>query len=239
VSSYLIAQAFKLPEPSIIRKLVSGGSGGVSSAPDEGEVSPKLTFAIIAATVLVCFWPLYRPTPGPAVVDPPAIAAPPSIQLADGAQGVLSGERLTIRGHRLVEIDEQGVRFKRYEYDLADASDRHALLVENLQGNPHEWVLLRPLPTPSWLTPTLAAAAVEGSPVKLDGQPDAKVQHLLLSRALAGPALPTLNATLQYGFLARAGDTWVLARWTETTVELEQGKSVPEATVLTAFGRAN
>lgn len=232
ISRYLVAQAFKLPEPSFWRKLVSGGSGSFEMG---GENSPAMYFIFGAILLLGAVMVIVTSADdSPMIVDPPPVAPAPTVELVPGDQGTLAGEHFVVRARKLVEVDEPNARFKRFEYALIDDHGDEALLVQDLTGNPHEWVLFRPEAAPGWLMPTAAATFRQGMTLRLVGT-EAKVQRLFLSRSLdiAGPAISP-PPTTTYGFLARSGDAWILARWTEQTLDLERGQSVPEATVLTA-----
>lgn len=229
VSTYLVANAFKLPEPSFWKKLFWGGSGSFEMG---GENSPVMYFVFGAILLFGAFVMLGTSNDGsPVLVDPLPVAPAPMVELVAGDQGTVAGEHFVVTARTLVEVDEPGARFKRYEYALVDARGDAALLIQDLTGNPHEWVLFRPEAAPAWLVPTTAATYRQGMTLRT-ASGDAKVQHLFLSRVLDfGTTLLSPPPVVRYGFLARSGDTWILARWTELSLDLERGRSVPDPTM--------
>lgn len=236
LSRYMVPQAFKLSATGFWRNLLWGGSGSLDF---NFKLGPALVVIVVFAAFLI---DVINSPPGPvsSSVEPPPIAAAPSLQLPDGAQGTLDGEHFSIRGHTLVEIDEVGKRFRRYEYDLVDDAGDRALLIEDLDGNPHHWVLLRPATAPAWLTPTAAATLRERTSLSL-GNRTASVERLLLTRSLGGSGpVAELNppGTIRYGLLAQSAGTWMLVRWDDRQLDFEQGPTLPEKLVLDALAPA-
>jgi hypothetical protein len=164
----------------------------------------------------------------------------PSVPLANGAQGALAGRTYTVVNQALVEIGRVGARQDRREYELSNDTGDRALLVQGLSGAPREWHLLLPTAPPPALAgvPAYAAAAQKkGAPVML-GDRTLRVAELFHTKVLSltGSTAVSTWPAVQYGFVARDADEWLVARWTETGAQFHRGKLVPEAQVLAALG---
>jgi hypothetical protein len=173
------------------------------------------------------------PPPAPKV----AASAP---RLANGAQGMLQQQRFTITAQAMLELDRVGARHDRREHQLSGDTNERTLLINALTGAPHEWVLFAPIVAAESLAdvpPYSAAALRKGASVTLDGR-TWQVTELFLTRPLSVEGAERVPAwtEVHYGFLARDGNEWLLARWTEREIQFHRGKRVPERDVLAAFG---
>jgi hypothetical protein len=167
---------------------------------------------------------------------PPPKQGAPAARLALGARGALAGQEYTVAGHAVVEIAALAGKFDRHEYDLVDATGRHALLIQGLSGPAKEWCLLRP-ETPPSLTALQAAALRRGQEVKVAGVA-LKVVGAFQCRPLAVDGQPVAGlwpGTVQYGVVAGTLDHWAIARWTESTRQVHSGRTLPEQEVLKAL----
>jgi hypothetical protein len=120
----------------------------------------------------------------------------------------------------------------------ADGPDG-AVLINGLSGGAKEWHLLKkshaPLPV---LTPFDAAMKRKGTSVNIDGQ-ILRIIELFHSKtvALVGPGTVGLQPdALEYGFIARDGAEWLIARWNENQIQYLRGLAIPETDVLAALG---
>jgi hypothetical protein len=168
----------------------------------------------------------------------PAKQVAPAATYAPGVRGQLAGQEYTITGHALVEVARVGAKFDRHEYALTAKETDGALLIQGLGGDPKVWHLLRPVAPAPRVTPEAAAALRRGSPANFGGR-TLPVVDLFLSKTIradgpppaAGPA-----GTVQYGFVARAANDWLMARWTASGVQCFVGPAVPDKAVREGFG---
>lgn len=169
--------------------------------------------------------------------SPPPPPPVPVVRLADAMRGTLAGRNYTIAGQAQVEIAKQGGNFNRHEFDLADEADGHALLINGLQGNLHEWHLFRSMAVPEGFTAYDAASLRQNNPATIGGR-TMQVAQLFQSwvQSTSGqPAAGLWSAGMRYGLLARSSDEWLIARWNETELQLFSGKIVQESEVRAAF----
>jgi hypothetical protein len=104
-----------------------------------------------------------------------------------------------------------------FEYRAADG----ALFLNGLTGHPQDWHRFRPVPPT--LTPRQAGGKRTGDSVEFDGE-TMRVQQLFW-------------AADKFGFWARAGNEFGLARWTETGIEFYRGQPVTEQEARAALGQ--
>ena len=229
-----VRNAFGLPEPSLLARVFSGGSGGLDSWFDsDHRLLGAILFVCAIASVLWFQGRSTQPTSGP----PPPIPAP-ALRLPGKAEGDLAGRHYVIAGHQLNEIAEVRGAFDRHEYGLVDERGGHALLIQGLAMDARQWYLFRPASDPPTIQPNLAATFKQGSFFKV-GDLQAVVRTLFLCRTLGwdGDMTPGVRmGSVRYGFTAQAGDDWVLARWNETDVEIRVGRILSEREVQQAFG---
>lgn len=237
-----VETAFNLPQTSAgsTAAFLSGGSGGTANW------FSKQTIRVVIIAVAGVAWIASRScssSPGRApvrVVAPPPKQVAPALRLPAGAHGNLGGHTYSVAGHALVEVARLGKKFDRHEYALTDEAGAQALLVNCLGGVANEWHLLTPMALPPNFTAYDAAALRQGRVANVAGRPMQVIQ-LFLAKVLAKDGEVTLAAwseTVQYGLLARVKDDWVVARWTETGLQLYGGRAVPEKEVLAALGTA-
>jgi hypothetical protein len=234
-----IEAAFGLPVTKPARSRAGSTSGADT---DWGDWKQILWVAVIVIIFGARGCDAYRdwryehpPSPPP----PPVRQAAPRTRLPDGVCGTLAGEILTVRGHALVEIGRVGAVFERHEYVVVNNRGEEALLVQGLRGDAREWHLLRHLKTT--MSPYDAARDRAGQPVELAGQ-RVSVTQLFVSKRLDSEGGLVASETwraVQYGWIARAGDAWFVARWTEDDLQLWRGEALKDDAVYAAFsGRA-
>ena len=236
-----VARAFNLPKTAAtdVVSNFSGSSGlreAVSKSAGIGWV-PKLVLAGLAAIVGVSGYSCFR-RGSDAVAGATSAARPfaPTLQLVNGAEGELGGQRFTVAAQSAVEIARPGTRHSRREYALTGRRDERALLINGLSGGSKEWHLLRPAPAPAGLTPVDAAQKKKGEAVTVDGRSFRVVdvfqsKKLFTEPANAGPAANTV----EYGFFATEGADVLLVRWSETAIQFWRGTTVDETNVTTTF----
>jgi hypothetical protein len=231
VPDTLVAQAFGFPPPvatSFVREgAATSASSGRSNAFSIGVVIILALVTLFAA--FACVGGVRR-----ARQAVPAKKAAPAVQLAPGATGRLAGELFTVEDRTVVGIARVAGRHDRRDYRLLTAAREPALLVQSLNGNPSEWHLFRPANPPADLAevPAYAAAALRrGAAVTVDGRA-LRVAELFQVTPSPADGRPKPD----YGWVARDAETWVVARWNETTLEFLRGRPVPEAEVLAALG---
>jgi hypothetical protein len=210
----------------------SGGSGGSGF-----DARTLVTIGGLLLTILAALFSCSqsnRQGQRTSMPPPPPI---PVVRLADAMHGTLAGRNYTIAGQAQVEIAKQGGNFNRSEFDLVDEAGGHALLINGLMGNLHEWHLFQSTVTPEGFTPYDAAALRQGSPATIGGR-TMQVTQLFQSwvQSTSGqPVAGVWSAAMQYGLLARANNEWLIVRWNETEIQLFSGKPVPESEVRAAF----
>jgi hypothetical protein len=230
-----VERAFGLPEPSLLARIFSGGSGGLDSW-FEGDHRLFGT-VLVAFAVLVILWAQGRPR-DPAVEPPPPTPAP-ALHLPARAQGRLAGHLYVIAGHEVAEISESRGTFARHEYELVDEQGERALLIQRLDWDARQWYLFRPVSSSVGLIPYQAAAFKHGSLFNV-GDKQAAVRTLFMSRMVSRDGdVPSgaLPGAVRYGFTAQTKDEWVIGRWNESSIEFQAGDMLPEADIQQAFGR--
>lgn len=234
-----VADAFGFPRNALQPVAALSGSAFNSRAV---RFVPKVVMGMMALFTLFGFFSCFSfkftsGSSGSTAAPRPKLAAP-AFRLPTGAQGSLAQHRYLINGHAVVEVARTSGRHDRHEYILRDESNTDALLVNGLSGGTKEWHLLRPVAAPAGLTPFEAATKRTGSLVPVEGQM-ARIVDLYLSKAVAtdGPAAAALQPNaVQYGFVARDGDHWILARWNEQRIEWHRGTTIPDPDVSAALG---
>lgn len=238
-----VARAFHLPKTPAtgVVSNFSDSSGlreAVSKSAGIGWV-PKLVLAALAAVVVFSGYSCFR-RGSDAVAGATSAARPfaPTLQLVNGAEGELGGQRFTVATQSAVEIARPGTRHSRREYTLTGRRDERVLLINGLSGGSKEWHLLRPASVPAGLTPFEAARKKKGETIALDGRAFRIIDVFQSTKLFTEPATagPAAN-TVEYGFLATEGTDVLLARWSETAIQLWRGTTVAEADVQTAFGK--
>ena len=239
----LVAQAFGVPAsaPAFAPpRSARAALGGLLQTSRSSLGTALVVFLLATVTMLAAFAFFVgkrKQTPVPVVAAP---AAPPTT-LATGAAGRLGVERFSVAGSGTVELARLAGRHRLREYQLDRENGAAWLLVQGLQGGRAEWHLFRPIaPPPEFATPFAAAAVRRLSWVTVDGE---KLQVLDVFRAQAQPAETPAPALLpagsvRYGFHGRTGRDVVLARWSETGLEVFRGVPFAESDVRTAFAPA-
>lgn len=231
-----VERAFGLPEPSLLARVFSGGSGGLDSWFDDGN---RLAGVIMVAFgIFVALFFLGGGSSEP-TAEPPPPGPASALHLPGRAQGRLDGHLYAISGHRLNEIAEMRGRFGRHEYDLVDERGGRALLIQELARDARQWYLFRPAPDSVKIPPNLAATFKQGWVLRVEDD-QAVVRTLFLCSTIDcdGDVPPGVRkGSVRYGFTAQTKDGWVLARWNETDVEIQVGRILSEQEVREAFGR--
>lgn len=171
---------------------------------------------------------------------PPPKRSAPTLQLANGAEGRLREGRFAITSQAVVEVGRVGRRYDAREYYLRGDGNTGALLIQAMNGAAGEWHLFGPVAPPrefAAVPPYAAAARKTGATVTLAGQPF-QILHLFLSKpgGTGGQDANREWPAVQYGFVARQQDDWLIARWTESRIQFHRGRVVPESEVLDALG---
>jgi len=225
-----VALGFNLPRPNLLAR---GVTAFRLLQPHLGVIVwCGLVFIFVFYQVLESF-----PDRDPVFTESaPKQAAPPA-RLPEHTKGKIAGHTYTVTGHALVEIARPGGKFDRHEYALVDEAGATALLVQGLRGNPTEWHVFTSRAPEADFTPYRAALFRPGRNITTDGQ-TAEVTDLFLStlQGSDGEVAPVWRDRVQYGLLERVKDTWIMARWTETSLQLFQSVRVSEYEVLPAFG---
>jgi hypothetical protein len=239
-----VERAFGLPNPSLLARIFSGGSGGLDSWLDgNNRLLGTILFAC-AFFVVLFFRGAGASDP---TVEPPLPTPAPALHLAGKVQGDLAGHHYTVVGHQVNEIAETRGTFGRHEYDLADEQGEHSLLIQGLSWNARQWYLFRPSSdsvtvrpaiNPTYVPPDQAATFVPGFVFRIEDE-QATVRTLFLCRTMAldGEVPPSVwTGSVRYGFTAQTKDGWVLARWNESQIEFYMGRILSEQEVRQAFG---
>lgn len=232
-----LATAFGLARDALP---TAGFSSATATRSLSASTLTKIVFAFLGVTSLFSFRSCFTTSsrsPAAATAPRPKVAAP-ATRLADGAAGTLAQHRYQIAAHAIVEIARVNGRHDRREYILRDESNQEALLVNGLSGGAKEWHLLQPATQPPALVPHDAAMRRTGTPVSVDGG-TARIIDLFQSKAVTADGLrgaDTLPGVVQYGFVARDGANWIVARWNENRIQWLRGVAIPDTEVLTALG---
>lgn len=202
----------------------------------------KIAYAVIGVFSVFSFQSCFTDSsssPIAAAAPRPRIAAPAQ-RLATGAAGTIAQHRYQVSAHAVVEIARVNGRHDRREYLLRDESNEEALLVNGLSGGAKEWHLLQPARQVPTLTPYEAALRRPGMILGIDGG-TARIIDLFRSKAVTADGLrgaDTLPGVVQYGFVARDGTNWIIARWNEQRIQWYRGVAVPDTEVMAALGGA-
>lgn len=225
------APAFSAPTPASSSE-TSGGSNTVL----------KLVGAALVGLILFGFisCSLGGRNSRSASAPPPPKKTAPVLRLATGVSGTIAEKAYTISDHATVEIARVGARHDRHEYSLSGDTGEGAFLINGLTGAPKEWHLFVPVaPTGplAALTPYEAALRKKGSPLPL-AERTLRITELFQSKTLNvdRPSGAQTWPPLQYGFVARDADNWVIARWTAAGIQFHRGLPLAETAVLAAFG---
>ncbi|MEO6245341.1 MAG: DUF4178 domain-containing protein [Opitutaceae bacterium] len=160
----------------------------------------------------------------------------PAPRLTVGSRGTIGGRTYVMVDQKTVRIARTAGRHDNREYLLREEIGTPALLINGLSGGTQEWHLLRATPASPELTPFAAAAKKKGQTIPV-GDHTARVTDLFQAMTSGGDT-PKTAVFVQYGFVARDGATWFLARWTEQQLLFFSGEAVPESDVLKAFDSA-
>ena len=165
--------------------------------------------------------------------NPPAKQIAPPAPLAEESRGSLLGHAYRLTAHTLVEVDQVGGNFDRHEYTWSDEHGASGLLIRGLTENKDQWTLLASVTAPAGFSPYEAATLKAGQQTTVTGEP-IRVSRLFLSKPFSNS-----GPVLQYGFVAVTKDgSWLLARWTESQLEIFRGQMVATSDVLKAFAKS-
>jgi hypothetical protein len=232
-----VERAFKLAPPSSgARAYAGGGSSNWSGGGftwDASTLRMLLVLFGVGAYVLLQLGSCHRR--GGTTAAAPAMRPAPTEVLPTAASGQLGSTRYTIASQTTTDVLSPGQRFRAREYWLRTPEGDEVLLVNGWGGDAGGWLLLRSVEVA--LTPPQAGALRAGEKVRLAEREFPLVQlHLVrwskIDGEIAGsPWLPSE----QYGFLARAGEDWLLCRWSESGLRAWVGQRLTQATVTEAF----
>ncbi|HEY1111803.1 MAG TPA: DUF4178 domain-containing protein, partial [Opitutaceae bacterium] len=235
-------------------ELVMKGFGLTSAQPERSSLPASGTksrlgsvlFVLVGIAVAAFFISTCRPKPSRQTGSQPASYQPqPVVQLALGSSGTLEQRAYSVAAIASVTIGRREGAREDTEYLLRTTTGETALLTRGLMGGTRTWHLFTPT-LPATVSPTLdsfsAAALPKSARINL-AERGYQVIELLHAKAGAqqgGEAAAATWPAVQYGWLARgheAGEAedWLLARWTETSLQFHRGHSIPEAEVRAAF----
>lgn len=161
----------------------------------------------------------------------------PKPPLMTGATGAWNGKNLHLTAHAVMEIGEVGAIFERHEYELLDDDGNASLLICGEQAGSTNWTYFTPLAPYPLPTPQQAAAQKAGDIVNVDGV-IAPVCDLFQStvRGMDNVA-PTLwrQGDVSFGYLARAMNYSLLARWNSVSARFYRGTAVSPKEFSAAF----
>lgn len=239
----LVAQAFGLPATG--RTLARASQGTAAPANSQRWINLVvllLVFPIATAIALTMCQASPRTSRSRTATSPAVrkVSPAPTLRIETGAKGTLAGRNYTVAGRAIVDVARVGQRHGQNEYQLVSEGGETALLVNALAANAHEWHLLLPLsdlPGLGQLSPHDAATRRKNDVLPLPGRAF-RVTDLLQARTVSRESVATPSAwpSLQYGFVAREADEWLLARWTEQGIQFHHGRTMPELEVLSALG---
>ena len=230
-----VERGFRLPNPSLLARIFSGGSGSLD---DWFEGDHRLGGLILLVAGCMAFLLFEGAGSSGGSANPPSPTPAPALHLPVRAQGELAGHQYVITGRQVTEVAEMRGRFGRHEYHLTDEEGRPAVLIRGLSWSARQWYLFRPSSDPATVWPTMAATYRIGSIFRAEGR-QAIVRSQFLCRTIAAEGEVPLGAgpgLVRYGFTAQDNDTWVLARWTENDIEILVGSMLSEREVDRAFG---
>ena len=226
----VVAAAFNLRAAELVKFPVYASS---SKAP---LVKVAIGVAAFAAVLIFVLSLASRSGPPPAAATVARFNAPAS-PLNTGRSGVLEGTNYQLEGHAVVEIAEVGRVVTHHEYFLRDAAGNEALLIYGWSPGAKDWRLFLPAQPATPLTPGRAGNVRLGQTVKANGV-TAPVDELFRSTVLQSEGWNEPGSAagdVRYGFSARSGDAYVLARWNEDGIVFREGKKLPEQDVTEAF----
>lgn len=232
-----VERAFKLaPASSAPRAYAAGGGSNGSMGGftwDASALRMVLVLFGVGAYVLLQLGSCHRK--GGSTVAAPAMRPAPTEVLPTAAGGQLGSTRYTIAAQTTTDVLSPRQRFRAREYWLRTPEGDEVLLVNGWGGDAGGWLLLRSVEVA--LSPQQAGALRAGAKVRLAEREFPLVQlHLARGSKIDGEVAgsPWISGE-QYGFLARAGDDWLLCRWSESGLRAWVGQRLTQATVTEAF----
>jgi hypothetical protein len=227
-----VEAAFKLPSPrSSSVAYAAGGGGGFTW--DAGTIKAILWVIGIGLYVMTQLGSCYQR--GGTTAAAPQWREAPALRLPAGASGRFGEQVFTVSAQATTEVQMPGTRFRQNEYWLRAPAGGELLILSGWAGVADTWIVLRPTEVP--LTPVQAGALRRDGVVTVGGK-RFTVQQLHLTRAprIEGETVgaPWLAAE-SYGFMARAGDDWLLCRWSERGLRAWVGQRFAPATVVERF----
>lgn len=227
-----VEAAFKLPPARAASvAYAAGGSGGFTW--DAGTIKAILMVIGLGLYVATQLGSCYQR--GGTAAAAPQWREAPTARLPLAESGRLGEKVFTVTTQAATEVQEPGARFRLIEYWLRSSDGGEALVLSGWSGVADTWLLLSP--TEVALTPLQAGALRRGGAVTVGGKRFSVQQlHLVRAPRFEGDTVgaPWLAAE-QYGFMARAGDDWLLCRWTERGLRAWVGQRVAQATVVESF----
>lgn len=205
-----------------------------------GETRAIALWATAAVVAFVLMMTLLLTVQSPSRQNGGTIVRLPAPSLKTGAVGTLHGVHYEVIGHAEVEISEEGGTMLRHEYFLRDDGGAGALLLYGWKEGERTWLLFTPM------DPTAAPDPREAGGMKLGrvliaGGVVATVTELFRSTVQEADGTNELNLSVgdvRYGFVGRATNEFVLARWNEQALAIAEGKPLAESEVSSAFAVA-
>ena len=231
VSGQQIERAFGMMKSSPVASLISAPTAFWS------DRFTRITAVVVVVSLLVLGWIGYSYFSARRSSPPNKVQTAPENTLALGQPVLVGGHTYSIGAHAVVEVGRLGQRFQRHEYALSESFEDAAWLVNGLDGNLQRWHVLKRMAIPSGLTPMEAAKLRQARQASLGGR-TVGVAQVFLARVVSVEG--TKDADLwpdpvQYGFLARAADDWIVARWSEQKLQLYEGRVVDAGQISAAL----
>jgi hypothetical protein len=230
-----VTTAFKLPTMESGVASLDNPSGGTSLS----QVSAKtiVTGGVLLVWVSMMF--LQNCSPGTRLVEPPARLAARPLEVAVGRTARIGDREYTVRGHWVEAVSSPAGNFDRHEARLTSGEESWLLLERPERAN-SAWLLLAAARLPPGMTPFALAALPVGAVIKVEGL-DYRVSGLQMGRTVSpqGDTSAVVRANADhFAFTARAGEAWLLARWSDKDAELFLGRQVAESAVRPALSES-
>lgn len=226
-----VARAFNLGRTSAIAPFVSAPKTFWS------DRFMQITAVVVVLAIGVLGWLGYKYFSENRAASSNKLQVAAPSRLALGQRVSLAGKTYSMGAHALIHVGQPGQRFERHEYALIDTFDDGGLLVNGLDGNLQHWHLLKIIPAPPDLTPVSAAKFKSTQQVQVGGRL-VRVAQVFQTRVVSSEGSSRAELwpdAVQYGFVGRSAEDWIVARWSDKGLQLFQGKPVDAAEVASAL----